>query len=114
MYRIKLVEGKDQPKKSDGSWAFPSEFDNLSKTAKTMMEMTMPLHGTEKVVIGDSGFCVCDGVIALHKEGVFFQAYLKKRSHWPRGVLGDHIDGCLAEASLGHCETLVQQHDNVE
>ena len=81
MYRIKIVEGKDRPKKSDGSWVFPSEFKNLSKTAKMMMEMTKPLHGTGKAVIGNSRFCVCNGVITLHKKGVFFQAYAKKCSH---------------------------------
>ena len=113
MFRIKLVEGKDRPKKADGSWAFPSEYDRLQKTTKTMMEMTKPLHGTGKVVVGDSGFCVREGVIALHKKGVHFQAYVKKRSHWPKGVPGDHIDGHLKEAPLGYCETLVQQFDDV-
>ena len=26
MWRVKIQEGKDRPKKPDGSWAFPSEF----------------------------------------------------------------------------------------
>ena len=26
MWRVKLKEGKDRPKKPDGSWSFPSEF----------------------------------------------------------------------------------------
>jgi hypothetical protein len=34
MFRIKLVEGKDRPKKADGSWAFPSEYDRLQKANK--------------------------------------------------------------------------------
>ncbi len=38
---------------------------------------------------------------------------MKKRSHWPKGVPGDHIDGHLKEAPLGYCETLVQQFDDV-
>jgi len=99
-----LVEGKDRPKKADGSWAFPSEFDHLTKTAKTMMEMTKPLHGTGKVVVGDAGFSVRDGIIACHKKGVNFQAYAKKRGHWPKGVPGDHIDKHFRETPLGHCE----------
>ena len=40
MWKIRLVEGKDLPKKSNGSWAFPPEYEQLSKTAKTMVEMT--------------------------------------------------------------------------
>jgi hypothetical protein len=93
LWRIKLVEGKDRPKKEDGwTWAYPSEYDRLPATAKTMMTMTKPIHGQGKVVVGDSGFCVRDGVIACHRAGVFFQAYVKKRKAWPRGVPGDEID----------------------
>lgn len=112
MFQIKLVEGKDRPKKADGSWAFPSEFDHLTKTARTMMEMTKPLHGTGKVVVGDASFSVRDGIIACHKKGVNFQAYAKKRGHWPKGVPGDHIDEHFREAPLGHCESLVQMFDD--
>jgi len=70
MFWIKLVEGKDRPKKADGSWVIPSEYETLTKTAKTMVdEMTKPLHGTGKVVVGDAGFSVCNGIIACHKKG---------------------------------------------
>ena len=31
MWRVKIKEGKDRPKKPDGSWAFPSEFPGDSK-----------------------------------------------------------------------------------
>ena len=44
MFRIKLVEGKDrQKKKADGSWAFPSEYDCLQKTADKMVGHA-PIH----------------------------------------------------------------------
>jgi hypothetical protein len=113
MFRIKLVKGKDHLKKADGSWAFPSENNCLSKTRKTMLEMTKPLHGTGKVVVTDSHFCIRDGVTACHKKGVNFQAYVKKRQHRQKGVPGDHIDEYLREAPLGHCKTLVQEFDGV-
>jgi hypothetical protein len=113
MFQIKLVKGKDHPKKADGSWAFPSEYNRLSKMKKTMLEMTKPLHGTGKVVVADSGFCVHDGVIACHKKGVNFQAYVKKRQHWLKGVPGNHIDKYLRGALLGHCKMLVQEFDGV-
>ncbi len=94
MFWIKLVEGKDRPKKADGSWAFPSEYNRLSKMTKTMLEMTKPLHGTGKVVVADSSFCVRDGVIACHKKGVNFQACIKKRH-----IRDPTIDGVILESA---------------
>ena len=39
MWRVKIKEGKDLPKKTDGSWAFSSEFPGYSKTATLMLEI---------------------------------------------------------------------------
>ena len=60
MWRVKLVEGKDRPKRPDGNWAFPSKWEQrgYTKTVTLLLEMTEPLHGSGKVVSGDSGFCV--------------------------------------------------------
>ncbi len=62
MWRVKIVEGKDKPKRANGQYVFPSEFPGLGKTSTTMLEMTKPIHGKGKVVVGDSGFCVREGV----------------------------------------------------
>ena len=51
-----------------------------------------PIHRTGKVVTGDSGFCVAEGVTALHKKGVYGQFLIKKRRYWPKHVPGDFID----------------------
>ncbi|KAL3809499.1 hypothetical protein ACHAXA_009735 [Cyclostephanos tholiformis] len=112
MWRVKLVEGKDRPKKAGGQWVFPTEFPGYGKTTTTMLEMTKPIHGKGKVV-GDSGFCVREGVVECHKRGVWFQAYVKKRGNWPRGVPGAAIDMYFDDMELGHCESLVAEHDNV-
>ena len=114
MWRVKLVEGKDRPKKADGQWVFPTEYPGLGKTTTTMLEMTKPIHGKGKVVVGDSGFCVREGVIECHKRGVWFQAYVKKRGNWPRGVPGEAIDRYFDDLPLGHCESLVAEYDNIE
>ena len=82
MWRMKLQEGKDRPKKADGTWAFPSPFEGYSKTAKLMLEMTEPIHGTGKVVSMDSGFCVSAGILAMHSVGVFGEALVKKRGKY--------------------------------
>ena len=58
MWRVKIQEGEDRPKKLDGSWAFPSEFTSYPKTATLMLEMTKPVHHIGKVVSMDIGFCV--------------------------------------------------------
>ncbi|KAL7462616.1 hypothetical protein ACHAXS_004556 [Conticribra weissflogii] len=102
MWRMKLQEGKDRPKKSDGSWAFPSPFEGHTKTAKLMLEMTEPIHGTGKVVSMDSGFCVSAGILAMHSVGVYGQALVKKRGrYWPKDVPGDYIDESFAQKELG-------------
>ena len=71
IWRVKIQEGKDRPKKPDGSWAFPSEFPGYSKTATLMLEITKPVHHTGKVISMDSGFCVSVGILAMHHFGVY-------------------------------------------
>ena len=80
MWRVKLQEEKDRPKKPDGGWAFPSEFPGYSKTAMLMLEMTNPVQHTGKVVSMDSGFCVSVRIIAMHNFGVYGQSLIKKQS----------------------------------
>jgi hypothetical protein len=113
MWRVKLVKGKDRLKKVNGSQAFLLEFEQMSKMAKTIVEMMKLIHGQGKVVIGDSGFCIQDGVVTCHQRGVFFQAYVKKQSHWPKGVPEVHINSHFGKAPLGYCETLVQIHNGI-
>jgi hypothetical protein len=55
-----------------------------------------------------------EGVLECHKCGVGLQAYVKKWGNWPRGVLGEVINGYFDEAPLGHCEILISEHDNIE
>ena len=56
-----------------------------------MLRRIKPLHGTGKVVVLDSGFCVLKGVIELKKRGVFAAALIKKRRYWPKYVPGEEI-----------------------
>ena len=92
MWRVKIQEGKDLPKKPDGSWAFPSKFPSYSKTATLMLEITKPVHHTGKVISMDSGFYVLVSIIAMHKFGVHGQSLINKRRYWPKNVPGDAID----------------------
>ena len=114
MWRIKLQEGKDRPKKADGSWAFPSSFESdHGKTATLMLEMTEPIHRTGRVVTMDSGFCVMEGIMAMDAHGIFGQALIKKRGrYWPKQVPGDEIDKEFKDAALGNTKTLCQELSN--
>ena len=122
MWRIKLQEGKDQPKDAAGKWAFPSKFEGrnpstkkqYTKTSTLMCEMTVPLHGTGKIVSMDSGFCVTAGILHLHDHGVYGQSLIKKRKYWPKGVPGDQIDAYFADKPLGSTKTLRQEIDGTK
>jgi hypothetical protein len=110
MWRMKIVEGKDRPKKANKQLAFPSKWEQMgyTKTINLLLDMTEPIHGTGKVVMGDSGLCVASGIVALHKKGVWGQFLIKKRKYWPRFVPGDYIDEYMKEKPLGISETFVQ------
>ncbi len=53
--------------------------------------MTQTIHGTGKVVIMDSGFCVLEGILQLKRVGVYCSALIKKRKFWPKHVDGDKL-----------------------
>ena len=122
MWRIKLQEGKDRPKDAGGKdWAFPSEFEGTNsisnrkytKTSTLMCKITKPLHGTDKVVSMDSGFCVTAGILQLHDHSVYGQSLVKKCKYWPKGVPGEQIDEYMKDKPLGFVKTLRQEMDGV-
>ena len=76
----------------------------MTKTVSLLLEMTEPIHGMGKVVGGDSGFCVTQGVLALDKVGVKGQFLVKKRKYWPKFVPGDYINQYMKDKPLGHRE----------
>ena len=111
MWRAKIQEGKDRPM-NGSSPLYPSQFETFSTTAKLMLEMSEPIHGSGRVVMHDSGFCVTAGILALHDAGVFGQALMKKCGrYWPVNVPGDQIDDHFAEMSIGETDTLQQTID---
>ena len=54
------------------------EYDELGSTVGTLLHLTKPIHGTGKVFVLDSGFCVLRGLVELKKKGVFAHALIKK------------------------------------
>jgi hypothetical protein len=74
IWQVDLREGKDRP-----AQAGPKEYDNIGKTTGTLMRLTKPIHGTGKVFVLDSGFCVLEALIKLRNVGIFAHALVKKR-----------------------------------
>jgi hypothetical protein len=112
MWRVKLQEGKDRPKKPDGDRLYSTAYDGYSKTAGLMVCMTKPIHGTGEVVTMESGFCVTAGILALHDKGVYGKSLIKKRGrYWPKDVPDDAIDEHFNDKELGYSETLMQVID---
>jgi hypothetical protein len=97
-FASKPCRGEGTRDRRRNHWGGNEEGGTQDANVKTMVEMTKPIHGTRKVVMGDSGFGVQDGVIACTKKGCYPETYAKKRGHWPRGVPGDHIDSHFADA----------------
>ena len=86
-------------------WVHLMEYESMLAMAKMMMSMTKPIHVQGKIIIGDSGFCVQDGVLASHQAGVFFQAYIKNGRCGRKAFFENH--------QLGECETLMQSVDGI-
>jgi hypothetical protein len=85
-----LVKGKDWPKLANGRWAFPTTWEYQGYTnTKLLLDMTEPIHQMGKVVTGDSGFCVAEGITVLQEKRVYDQFLMKKRRYWPKHVPGD-------------------------
>jgi hypothetical protein len=66
--------------------------------------MTSSIHGTGKVVIMDSGFCVLDGLLELKRVGVFGSALIKKRRYWAKHINGDEVCDHFKDSPVGHCD----------
>ena len=73
-----------------------------------MHEMTVPLHGTGKIVSMDSGFCVTVGILHLHKHGVYGKSFVKKRKYWPKVCPGAQIESYIDGKPLVFVKTLSQ------
>ena len=73
-----------------------------------MLEMTKPVHHTDKVVSMDSGFYVSVGITAMHSFGVYGHSLINKRRYWPKNVPGDAIDFYFANKELDSTKTFRQ------
>ncbi len=61
LFLMEIVEGKDNPR------YLQQEYSSLGSTVRLMLRCTQSLHGTGKVVVLDSSFCVLKGEVELKK-----------------------------------------------
>jgi hypothetical protein len=85
----------------------------MTKTVSLLLEMMEPINSMGKVVVGNSGFCITQGVLALDKVGVKGQFLIKKCKYWPKFVPGDYIDQYMKDEPFGHSKTFVQLIDGI-
>ena len=101
LYRMEIVEGKDKPK---GPGVPLKEYHQFKPTVQLLLRLTQDLHGTGKIVVLDSGFCVLEAIVHLRKKGVFAAALIKKRRYWPKHVDGDAIIEHFAQKEVGEVD----------
>jgi hypothetical protein len=101
IWQVDLREGKDRPTEAGSK-----EYDELGKTTGTLMRLTKPVHGTGKLFVLDSGFCVLEALVQMRKVGVFAHALVKKRRYWPKHVPGDLIIAHFADKVIGEADAI--------
>lgn len=74
LYQLELVEGKDRPRELGK----PEHENKGGPTVGLLLRLTKILHGTGKIVVLDSGFCVLKAIVELRKVGCFAAALIKK------------------------------------
>jgi Transposase IS4 len=109
MFDVELVEGKDSP-----SQRAPPMWNEKGKTVGLLLRLCKSIFSTGKVVILDSGFCILQGIVELHKVGVFASALIKKRRYWPKYILGDAIKQHFDTKAVGECDRLPGVLDGVK
>jgi len=100
LYRVDLVEGKDEPRQ------VPKKYAEYGKTIGTVLRLAQPLFGSSKCIVADSAFCIVKCIVELRKKGVFMSALIKKRRYWPRGVDGDGIINHFIGKDVGSVDAL--------
>ena len=89
-----------------GRWGRDTAGRKYTKTSTLMCEMTVPIHGTGKIVSMDSSFCVTCVILHLHDLEVYIQALIKKCKYWQKGMPGEQISEYFEGKPLGLMKTL--------
>jgi hypothetical protein len=109
LFKVDLVEGKARPA---GMGPVPNEA-SLGKTGALVLRMVDSLHGTGRVIVMDSAFCVMKAVKALYDHGLFAATVAKKRAHWPRGIPGDAVRDHMQGKPVGEMHTLKGSYEGM-
>ena len=80
----------------------------------TLLRLTEPVWGSDRVFVLDSGFCVLQAIVELRKKGLFAAALIKKRRYWPKYIPGDSILAHFTEKGIGESDALQGMLDDVK
>ena len=81
------MEGKDLPQQIG-----QKKYNELVKTVSLMLRICIPIFGSRKNLVLDSGFCVSKGISDIEPKSVYAGYMIKNQSFWPKGVPGDLND----------------------
>ena len=101
-------EGKDRPTDLG-----QKDCEENGKICGTLLQLTRPVHGSGKVFVLDSGFCVFQAIVELKKRGVFTHALIKKRRYWPKHVPGEQIIQHFTDKAIGSEDAIKGELDGV-
>ena len=107
-WQVDLCEGKDCP-----AHLGKKKFNDLGSTIGTLLHFSKPVHGTGKIFILDSGFCVFQSLIKLKKRGCFAHALIMKWRYWPKHILGKEIITHFTDKEIGDADAISRILDEV-
>lgn len=84
----------------------PYHQDNGGPTIGLLLRLTKTLHGTGKIIVLDSGFCVLKAIVELQNVGFFAAALTKKKFNWPKHIKCDDIEKHFEENEVGTVDSL--------
>ena len=87
------------------------EFDNLGSTIGTLLHLSKPVHGTGKIFILDSGFCVLQGLVKLRR--CFAYALIKKWRYWLKHIPSYEVIAHFADKQIGDADAISRILDEV-
>ena len=78
-----------------------------------MLRVCIPIFGSGKYVLLDSGFCANNGITDLKDKYSYVADLIKKCRYWPKLVPGDLIDTCFGDkqvSDVGMIETKTEDN----
>ena len=104
IWQVDLREGTDH-----SAHLGKKEYDKLRSAVGTLLHLTKPIHGTDKVFVLDSGFCVLQGLAELKKKRDLHPHPNQKRKH----ISGEDIIAHFMDKPIGAADAIKGELDGM-